>query len=737
MLTELGLSAFDSSQVSALDPLAAWDQVFLGASLLLSPGVGLNAFQYDALVPIIELDESLDSLLDSESLPLELNLQEHLLSFTNNSHTFTAPVSVPRLAAIASHSQAFRDQLTGWQETAPLVGESTNLTTINSSSLSSSSSLPPDQAGNSRQEARHLGFLDATPNNQTFFDGVGVGDKKDFYRFNLLSTSEFELALNGLSADANVFLEDASGNLVASSENEGTASESILETLESGIYYLLVRSDSEETNSTSYSLTLSAQFITSEVAVSDATVLISDPEYDQLGFQVTWQDLDGNLWLAPIESDTGNFILEETILLDTNLAPISLSQGGTGNGPEWVYSQENGSEIVYTKLIDGQFALGRAYLDISEWEVELIPGGENGFAPIGSNNPNNDNARINYFIGAPFNNLNLMAWQDLTQPNQGIIPYRPVFPGRWVEDEASLILTIKVDGLRQVAQYDVNTDTLNQLTFSATDKRKPHMWRAPEFDNELIFLAAEQDSQTSGGTTQLGIYQDINGQWTKIKTIYSPSSSQPLIDSAEPFVYNGKSYISLVTTSTNNSSDSNSSTQTEIWIVGIEPEADFFRQVSGDAAIVNRRDPESFITQEGVFIYYVANDQQGNRIVYQADTGLGLPDGAGNNLKDVRDIGLLDTTPQTFSDWVGVKDAKDLYRFELLNPSQFDLHLQGLSADANVFLADEKRNLIASSQNPSSTSESMTTTLTPGAYYVLVRSAQGANTDYELTLAIL
>jgi hypothetical protein len=112
-------------------------------------------------------------------------------------------------------------------------------------------------------------------------------------------------------------------------------------------------------------------------------------------------------------------------------------------------------------------------------------------------------------------------------------------------------------------------------------------------------------------------------------------------------------------------------------------------------------------------------------------------DRAGNSVRDARNIGQLDgaSTPQTFSDWLGAEDSRDFYRFELLSSSHFDLHLDGLSANANVFLYDSSKRQIASSRNPSNRSESISTTLAAGSYYVLARSADQVSTDYQLTLS--
>jgi subtilisin family serine protease/uncharacterized protein (DUF2141 family) len=124
--------------------------------------------------------------------------------------------------------------------------------------------IPPDSAGNTLAEARVLGSLRET---QTFTDFVGRADRLDYYRFTLDQASDFQLSLNGLTADANVVLfQDDNGDgiftrqteTVTASTEGGTAAESIaLDGLNLGTYYVLVEPfDMSETN---YNLSLSAK----------------------------------------------------------------------------------------------------------------------------------------------------------------------------------------------------------------------------------------------------------------------------------------------------------------------------------------------------------------------------------------------------------------------------------------------------------------------------------------------
>lgn len=110
----------------------------------------------------------------------------------------------------------------------------------------------PDYAGNTQDTARALTITSTT---QTFNDSVGPLDTDDYYRFSLSSRSSFNLNLNGLTADADVYLLNSSGQNLLTSEQSGTTAESIKATLDVGTYYVRV---SPYYDSTNYNLSLSA-----------------------------------------------------------------------------------------------------------------------------------------------------------------------------------------------------------------------------------------------------------------------------------------------------------------------------------------------------------------------------------------------------------------------------------------------------------------------------------------------
>ncbi len=127
-----------------------------------------------------------------------------------------------------------------------------------------------DNAGNTLSEARDLGNLSGT---QTVNEFVGtIIDPEDFYQFTLTEDSNvaLDLTLTNSQADADLYLiQDTNGNkeldqeeILAASLNGGNESESLLETLQAGTYFVEVYSHEGDTD---YQLQLS---VTSDVSNS-------------------------------------------------------------------------------------------------------------------------------------------------------------------------------------------------------------------------------------------------------------------------------------------------------------------------------------------------------------------------------------------------------------------------------------------------------------------------------------
>lgn len=114
-------------------------------------------------------------------------------------------------------------------------------------------SPPPPPNDDTLATARQLGSLTAAPT--TVRDRVDRNDRNDYFRFDLAQRSQFRLRLEGLAADADVELLDATGRVLARSTNGGNRAEAITRALAAGTYYVRVFRYSGDTN---YDLSLSA-----------------------------------------------------------------------------------------------------------------------------------------------------------------------------------------------------------------------------------------------------------------------------------------------------------------------------------------------------------------------------------------------------------------------------------------------------------------------------------------------
>ena len=145
---------------------------------------------------------------------------------------------------------------------------------------------------------------------------------------------------------------------------------------------------------------------------------------------------------------------------------------------------------------------------------------------------------------------------------------------------------------------------------------------------------------------------------------------------------------------------------------------------------------ESITSQLSAGTYYIrvypyTGDTNYNLAVSAAP--LAPVDLAGNTLATARAITVGSSTT-SYTDWVGSTDTNDYYRFTLANSGNFNLGLTGMTADADVQLLNSSGSVIASSTNGGTVSESITSQLSAGTYYIRVYPYTG-DTNYNLAVS--
>lgn len=153
--------------------------------------------------------------------------------------------------------------------------------------------------------------------------------------------------------------------------------------------------------------------------------------------------------------------------------------------------------------------------------------------------------------------------------------------------------------------------------------------------------------------------------------------------------------------------------------------------------------------------YYLTNNSDlraagyNNSQAYDHFVRYGFPEGrssspftggdyAGNGVSGARNIAVSGIST-IFRDFVGNTDTNDYYRFSLSNSSNFQLALNGLSADADVQIlrlnSDRTTTQVASSSTRSTNAEAINiNNLAAGSYFAQVNSYSG-NTHYNLSIS--
>lgn len=362
--------------------------------------------------------------------------------------------------------------------------------------------------------------------------------------------------------------------------------------------------------------------------------------------QLTFSDNEGNLWLAKVDYDTGNFIPSNGrgVQLDGNTAKVA----DFGNGPEWVASK-NGSQIVYTRYTDGlppspetaQIAV--LTRTASGWTKEILPNSLQRATPSGSTDLEDADPRINYVESTK----EAVYWRRLSDPGTEVdMQISEVTGGnsrRWIPGTRKIVFQGHDPAdrrlLDQVFVHDTDRPgSLEKLTTDNVSKASAFMWRAPEFGNEFVFFTMANFRQEIWVYRELPVPGSTRKQWTVVKKVLAPPNPsgeavRQFFWSPEPFVHNGRSYIFTQVGESSRFFDR--SKPTHLAIMGIDPLRNDFRMLtqSGSNPERVRLDPEVFITSQGPFVYYNrlipatssdADDAQ-NDGTWRVNTGLGPP----------------------------------------------------------------------------------------------------------------
>jgi hypothetical protein len=365
-----------------------------------------------------------------------------------------------------------------------------------------------------------------------------------------------------------------------------------------------------------------APFMTNESQVTPRQDMF-DPEYNLKRAKITWVDAIGRLWVANVDRTTG--LLKPPngmgVLVDPDALTAS-DQMMVGNGPEWLLGS-GPDRIVYTKFVAGlPHDRGNARLAVAEqgtngaWTYRFLDD-RNRLRPYASQDPRDTAPRISY-VDAAGN----AYWRVVDDPASEVLvaamPPSRVLPMRFVGGLRATVFVASIGGADEVVRYWLDTGVVEQLTFDGGHgKTTPFMWRAPEFDDDVLMLPVKE-------ATELWVYRQLDKSspvWTVVFRASAPPGTK--IISQEPFVLGGKSYVFMAVMQ---QPDLNSSS---IYISNIDAAQPLFRQITPDDPVRKRSDPEVFVTGDGQAYIYFARVNMGSgppcpcyEGIWRSNTGL-------------------------------------------------------------------------------------------------------------------
>lgn len=649
----------------------------------------------------------------------------------NKTTTISKQLTLPE-NSINGKEKYFVGAIADYQNALTEVNETNNI----SQERVSLSPVPEDNAGNELNKARNVGVV----GNQTkkFSDWIGdfygvSEDTHDYYKIELDGRSNLNLTLNGLSANANLYLYDDDGDFLEQSINTENKKEEISRKLLPGTYYALVWQDNG--GNTDYNLEMSAPLL--KYPVEQVTGWNRDTALDlgEVGTTaIKKTEYVGNLHgFADDLNDFYQFQVEDDSTVQIDLTGLN------GNADLYLYNSESSSSIAKSETVQ----------KVDEGIVKnLTPGTY--FIEVQSIN----DAETTYdlqIVGTPLPN-NSAGWNpdlalDLEDPLGGATV------NDWVGD---------IDAI-DYYRFDISEKSTVDLSLTGMSNNA----NIQLFNDKQDRLASS--SQTGNADDRIAINLNPGSYFLEVErysgVVGTPYNLQVSATSrAEDLVGNNLDTakdIGALTTFN----------QTE-W-VGSFDVSDYYKfSLAEDSTVnlnltgMNGNGQLYLYDNEGEQITYSVNEGNADEVLnlnlnpgtyyagvlnsgnYSTATNVnytfsasakGIPDSGGDTLETAGDMGDI-TAAKAFRNWVGNVDPSDYYKFTLTEDSDINFSLTGMDGNGELYLYDTEGEVITSSTNDSNTDDAIITNLNPGTYYLGVwrykaryGSDEATSVNYNLT----
>jgi trimeric autotransporter adhesin len=607
--------------------------------------------------------------------------------------------------------------------------------------------------GTTFNSATNLGSLSST---QTIQDTLGVSNSRpnSYYRFTLNTTSNLNLVMTGLTADADLYLLNSAGTQIATSGLYGyTQDESInLANVAAGTYYIRVN---QWQGNTGFTLNLStnalSNLLSDEFELNSASwtsftqtgTINSSNTSDTYHFSNTYPSANFNITLTGLSADADlrvirdanqNGIVDagEEIIRSAQFgsASESINLQGLGTGDYFIQVYQYTGNTNYTLTLDGLPGLGSALEFNNTLNQAYDLGTLNGtrqFDGFVGTTPNDPQDFYRFSLGTTSNfslslsglsaDANVEVIRDSN--NNGIVDV-----GEWIAwgNTGGIIPEfLEIQGLGagdyfvRVLQAQSGTNTNYNLTLQATPG---------------LGLPGGQSWGGWGGGWTVNGSREFGG---------SISDRRP----------NDWYYFDLSTTSTLNLNLSGLTGDLNVYLYqdrngdgGTDDNEVIARGISSGSL-------SELISSAGLAAgrYFVRVSQAvgatgniagsySNYVLSLEATPLGTSfNNTYGSPSQALNLGFLGTgsRSRSFNGFVNSSDPQDYYRFTVDRSGTLNLSLDRLSADADVEILSSNGSVVARSAAFGTTPEQLLANLTAGDYYVRVYQASG-NTNYTANL---
>ncbi|MFM6208902.1 MAG: pre-peptidase C-terminal domain-containing protein [Planktothrix sp.] len=581
-----------------------------------------------------------------------------------------------------------------------------------------------------------------------FQTGKNIRDTDDYYQFKVAESSNVNINLDGLNANAKLELLGTDGQRLGSSNKKGTTAETINKKLEPGTYYVHIEPNSGK-DSTVYKLKITADqplddYESLKTAKKLGALNQQDPitETNAIGFTTSG---------LRDKNDYYNFSLTEPNELTVDLENLKADANVRLLDASGKLVDENIQKGTKPETISKELKAGDYYLQVlpvgtAKTNYNLIVGIQqksdlSGVFQLASTTANpGDKINVKYTVS----NTDVSAADGFRvgfylSADSAINPKKDILlDSQTIKSLAGYTLTSELT--QKLTLPNVNDDfwkqgktkdfylgmVVDDLNAIGESNEKNNLTK------QLLSIAPAPADNAGNSRDQA---KDLGGIGS------APQTYSDWLGNHYNIATDSDDYYKLQLTQKSN---------LKLDLTGLQSNADVYlldsqgHELKQAVKLGNKSESISENLLPGDYYVWV-NKSDSDRTTYNLKVAASpleypVPVIAGNTWETAYNMTNISSTPTTYSEFVGNKygipeELEDYYKLQIDKDSSLSLKLTEMSANANLFLYNSDQSLVESSETLKTADEKILRNLTPGTYYIKVAGVGNIQTTYNLEVA--